>query len=464
MDLWKWFGLVCVLASIRNGLQAADVSDLVESLPGQPPVKFKQYAGYVTVSKSHGRAFFYWFVEADSKKASSLPVAFWFNGGPGCSSVGVGALLELGPFFPNYNGTGLIRNKHSWNKLANIVFVESPASVGFSYSNTSSDYSYFSDDLTAKDNLAFTLGWYEKFPEYKKNELYLTGESFAGHYLPELAQQILNYNELQASSNKINFKGFAVGNPATDAYSDNLGATDFYHSHSLISDETYKKLKDNCDFAYDLPVDYSLHNATCLNTSNYALDVVMREINIYNIYGPSCNPPAKSGRPAFVQSLGMVRLAGVNPCAPDNVYPFLNSPQVKAALHARADINWTECSRVVGANYTIPDYTRSMLPLYRELLTKGIRIWVYSGDTDGVVPTTSTRYWLAKLNLSIETVWYPWNHSSQVGGWSQTYTNLTFATVRDAGHEVPQYQPGRALKLFKHFLKGQSLPTFNYTK
>lgn len=83
MDLWKLFGLICLyfLVLFLNGLQAADVSDLVESLPGQPPVKFKQYAGYVTVSKSHGRAFFYWFVEADHKKASSLPVAFWFNGG-----------------------------------------------------------------------------------------------------------------------------------------------------------------------------------------------------------------------------------------------------------------------------------------------------------------------------------------------------------------------------------------------
>jgi hypothetical protein len=50
----------------------------------------------------------------------------------------------------------------------------------------------------------------------------------------------------------------------------------------------------------------------------------------------------------------------------------------------------------------------------------------------------------------------------QVGGWSQVYTNLTFATVREAGHEVPEYQPGRALQLFKHFLKGQPLPTFNY--
>lgn len=113
-----FFPLICcfMASTYLKGIQGADVSNRVESLPGQPPVKFKQYAGYITVSESHKRAFFYWFVEADHEKAASQPLAFWFNGGPGCSSVGVGALEELGPFFPNYNGTGLVRNKHSWNK------------------------------------------------------------------------------------------------------------------------------------------------------------------------------------------------------------------------------------------------------------------------------------------------------------------------------------------------------------
>jgi hypothetical protein len=172
------------VAAAEAGAQGGGggVADLVTSLPGQPAgVEFKQYAGYVTVSEEHGRALFYWFVEADHKDAASLPVALWFNGGPGCSSVGSGFLQELGPFFPNADGTGLIRNKQSWNKYANIVFVESPTAVGYSYSNTSSDYELFTDKLTAEDNLAFILGWYVKFPKYKKNEFYLTGESFAGN-------------------------------------------------------------------------------------------------------------------------------------------------------------------------------------------------------------------------------------------------------------------------------------------
>lgn len=62
-------------------VEGADPSQRVENLPGQPAVQFEQYAGYVTVHEAKGRALFYWFVEADHKKASSLPISFWFNGG-----------------------------------------------------------------------------------------------------------------------------------------------------------------------------------------------------------------------------------------------------------------------------------------------------------------------------------------------------------------------------------------------
>ena len=48
----------------------------------------------------------------------------------------------------------------------------------------------------------------------------------------------------------------------------------------------------------------------------------------------------------------------------------------------------------------------------------------------------------------------------QVGGYAEAYKGgLTFATVREAGHQVPSYQPARALSLIMHFLNGTPLPT-----
>jgi hypothetical protein len=75
--------LVLVVMSLEPGrtVQAADPAHRVSSLPGQPAVRFGQYAGYVTVDEEKGKALFYWLVEADHLKASTMPISFWFNGG-----------------------------------------------------------------------------------------------------------------------------------------------------------------------------------------------------------------------------------------------------------------------------------------------------------------------------------------------------------------------------------------------
>ncbi|KAK3025248.1 hypothetical protein RJ639_044596 [Escallonia herrerae] len=77
---------------------------------------------------------------------------------------------------------------------ANIIFLESPAGVGVSYSNTTSDYNRSGDNKTALDSYTFLVNWLERFPEYKTRVFYLTGENCAGHYVPQLAQTILHHN------------------------------------------------------------------------------------------------------------------------------------------------------------------------------------------------------------------------------------------------------------------------------
>lgn len=112
--------------------------DRIAALPGQPNVSFQQFSGYVTVNQVSGRALFYWLTEAVHKPLSK-PLVVWLNGGPGCSSVAYGASEEIGPFRLNKTASGLYLNKFSWNTEANLLFLETPAGVGFSYSNTSSD-------------------------------------------------------------------------------------------------------------------------------------------------------------------------------------------------------------------------------------------------------------------------------------------------------------------------------------
>ncbi|KHN13331.1 Serine carboxypeptidase-like 34 [Glycine soja] len=68
---------------------------------------------------------------------------------PGCSSIGYGEAEELGPFFPQDSSQPKLKlNPYSWNNAANLLFLESPVGVGFSYTNTSSDISELGDTIT----------------------------------------------------------------------------------------------------------------------------------------------------------------------------------------------------------------------------------------------------------------------------------------------------------------------------
>ncbi len=116
----------------------------------------------------------YVFVEAESDPMSR-PVLLWLNGGPGCSSMD-GLMYEHGPLLVNHNGTELVRNPHSWSTVANVLYLEAPAGVGFSYPPPTGS---FGANQTAVDNTEALIAWFADFPEYKVNDFYISGESCA---------------------------------------------------------------------------------------------------------------------------------------------------------------------------------------------------------------------------------------------------------------------------------------------
>ncbi|XP_017250276.1 serine carboxypeptidase 24 [Daucus carota subsp. sativus] len=427
--------------------------DRITSLPGQPPVKFSQFSGYVTVDEQEGRALFYWLTEATGNSLNK-PLVLWLNGGPGCSSVAYGASEEIGPFRVNKTASSLYLNKHSWNRDANILFLESPAGVGFSYSNTSSNLLDSGDKRTAQDALVFLIKWMSRFPQYKHREFYISGESYAGHYVPQLAEKIYDYNKA-TSQPAINLKGFIVGNAVTDNYYDNIGTVSYWWTHSVISDATYKWIMKSCDFKADKS------SKECDKAVSYALDYEFGDIDPYSIYTPFCKPNNSSaGSLRLKNTLLRRRASGYDPCTENYAEIYYNRPDVQRALHANSTgipYKWTACSDILIRNWN--DSATSMIPTYKKLIAGGLRIWIFSGDTDSVVPVTATRFALSHMNLTVQTRWYPWYTGGQVGGWTEVYDGLTFATVRGAGHEVPLFEPKRALIMFQTFLGGKRLPS-----
>uniref|UniRef100_A0ACD5WRK7 Uncharacterized protein n=1 Tax=Avena sativa TaxID=4498 RepID=A0ACD5WRK7_AVESA len=441
-----------VVAAAEAGRKEAD---RVDALPGQPRgVDFAQYAGYVTVDPNAGRALFYYLAEAvggngngSASSSKPKPLLLWLNGGPGCSSLGYGAMEELGPFRVMSDGKTLYRNPYSWNHVANVLFLESPAGVGYSYSNSTADYSRGGDNRTAEDSYAFLANWMERFPEYKGREFYITGESYAGHYVPQLAHAILRH-----ASPAINLRGIMIGNAVINDWTDTKGMYDFFWSHALISDEAADGINRNCNFTARAP-----SNDLCDDASSEA-DESLRDIDIYNIYAPNCQSPETLVTPPITPSI-----EHFDPCTDYYVDAYLNRPDVQKALHAnvtRLDHPWSACSEVLRR---WADSATTVLPILRELMQRNIRVWVYSGDTDGRVPVTSSRLSVNQLQLPVLAKWRPWFSSTtgagEVGGYVVQYKgDLSLVTVRGAGHEVPSYQPQRALVLVQSFLTGTTLP------
>ncbi|KAK3422939.1 hypothetical protein EUGRSUZ_G03287, partial [Eucalyptus grandis] len=403
--------------------------DRIKRLPGQPPVEFDHYGGYVTVDKSAGQ---------NKDSCTSL----WLTGGPGCSSLGYGATQEHGPFRVHSDGKTLYKNKFAWNIAANMLFLESPAGVGFSYSNTTSDYRTNGDSKTAADNYVFLLNWLERFPEYKNRDFYISGESYAGHYVPQLAHNIL-YNNKKANKTLINLKGVIIGNAVINDETDEIGMYEYLVSHALISDETWYAIQKYCDFSPNVTNQVD----QCNSALNEADDDVS-SIDIYNIYAPLCFSSNLTSHPK------KTNIKNFDPCSEDYLHAYLNRKDVQEALHAnvtKLDHDWEACGDDVIEKWG--DSPKTIVPLLQEFMANGVRVWVYSGDTDGIVPVTSTQRSLSKMSLPTKSPWRPWFLGGEVGGYVQVYEgDLTFVTVRGAGHMVPSYQPERALSLITHFL------------
>ncbi|PAN07218.1 hypothetical protein PAHAL_1G319300 [Panicum hallii] len=457
---------VSAAAQVDAVAAAQQAADRVAGLPGQPPVGFAQYAGYVTVNETHGRALFYWFFEATAAP-DKKPLVLWLNGGPGCSSIGYGEAEELGPFLVQKGKPELKWNNYSWNTEANLMFLESPVGVGFSYTNTSSDLQKLGDKITADDAYVFLLNWFKRFPQYKSHDFYIAGESYAGHYVPQLSEKIFDGNRAGPKESYINFKGLMVGNALMDDETDQTGMIDYAWDHAVISDRVYADVKARCNF--------SMVNVT--DACSAALQeyfAVYHLIDMYSLYTPVCtdgsgSSAARDGhRKVAVHGAAprifskyrgwIMKPAGYDPCTAEYAEAYFNRPDVQAALHAnvtKIGYNWTHCSDVIS---TWNDAAFSTLPIIRKLIAGGLRVWVFSGDTDGRIPVTATRLTLNKLGLKTVQEWTPWYDHLQVGGWTIVYEGLTFVTIRGAGHEVPMHAPRQALTLFSNFLAGTKMP------
>ena len=100
----------------------------------------------------------------------------------------------------------------SWNKIANVIYLEAPVGVGFSYSEDSNEYHNITDAESSLDNYRFLASFFEVFGDrFGEHDFYITAESYGGHYGPTLAEQLID------NENSINMKGLWIGNPGINS-------------------------------------------------------------------------------------------------------------------------------------------------------------------------------------------------------------------------------------------------------
>jgi serine carboxypeptidase-like clade 2 len=342
-----------------------------------------------------------------------------------------GLLSENGPFYPNVDGT-LINNPYGWNTVANVLYIESPAQVGFSYMPGSPQ---FNDTITAQDNYNVLKGWFAQFPQFGNNKFMLSGESYAGHYVPQLTKQILEARKLHPDGlPQKNFRGFMVGNPSTrQDYDFGDSLTKYYQSHGMLrlTDNDQNNLLGDFD-AYDILQDIC-HINQILKAARYPHPVVdqLRSKPIPDRFFVH-NAPA---------------------CVEDWLTTYLNRKDVQTALGA-IPTKWQDCA---GPKYSFGQM--SIIPLYQEFMdTSDIQIMVYSGDMDTVINFIGTESWINSMNRPVVDKWQPWYYKQnehlphQVAGWRIKFDRMEYRTVLSAGHLVPRHAPFQALLMLKEFL------------
>jgi len=142
----------------------------------------------------------------------------------------------------------------------------------------------------------------------------------------------------------------------------------------------------------------------------------------------------------------------------DDPFPndFFNKDSTKEKLNVRKEITYEQCNAYINMNYKFSD----SLKIYNDtLLNSGLRLWFYSGDTDGAVPFTGTIKWLPKLNMDITEPYRKWVVNEQTAGYVQSYDSMVFVTILGTGHMAPQWKREEAFTMFNAFLKGERLPT-----
>ncbi|KUI65651.1 Serine-type carboxypeptidase F [Cytospora mali] len=426
----------------------------------------ESYAGTLPVGEVgdsvDGRMFF-WFFPTTSAN-DSKEIIIWLNGGPGCSSLS-GLLQENGPFLWQSGTFKPYANPWSWHHLSNVVWVEQPIGTGFSTGTVTAE----NEDDVAQQFMGFWKNFVDAFGmhEYK---VYITGESYAGAYCPYIASNMLDANDTRY----FDVKGMLIYDPSISGGSATNAPTNYFVQHwsnvMPFNDSTVAQIANaSKECGYDEYTDkyltfppYGHQPDICqgpginANCTHYlpGCDIFDLAINSISEANPGFN---------------IYQVAQLLP-VPDDVLGFpytqmflspgqqlyFNRNDVKQAIHAPKDVNWTICSDEHVFNGT-DDSDPSSYRTIPDVIDRTKNVQIAHGTMDMVLLANATLLaiqnmtWGGRLGFHREPrepLFVPHHPNPAVEGSSgqgvlgtwHSERGLTWALVDLAGHQVPTWQ------------------------
>ncbi|XP_031248001.1 serine carboxypeptidase-like 1 isoform X2 [Pistacia vera] len=458
--------IIILLLVLTKVVASHSSISIVKTLPGFPGnLPFKLETGYIGVDDLDNEQLFYYFIESE-RSPEDDPLMLWLIGGPGCSALSA-LVYEIGPLSFNYKKSRdfptFVLNPYSWTKVANIIFLDAPVGSGFSYAKSWQGFN-MTDTISAAQTYSFLRKWLSNHPKFLKNQLYIAGDSYSGKIVPMIVQEISDGIDARIEP-IMNLKGYVLGNPVTDDNKDKNSRIQFAYLKALITHEIYESAKTYCKGEYT-NVDPS--NGLC---KLYLQNVTecTENLDIANILEPGCSMYA-SPKPKLLtwdrsilmeQDFSDFLLSPAQPptswCRVYNYYysyEWANDKTVQRALGVREGTikDWARCNQSILYTEDVP----SSLYYHRNLIKRGYRVLIYSGDLDMAVPYVGTETWIKSLNLTVESGWQPWSVEGQVAGYWMQYAegiySLTYATVKGGGHTAPEYKPKECLAMISRWL------------
>ncbi|GAB7357095.1 hypothetical protein MBLNU459_g7903t3 [Dothideomycetes sp. NU459] len=461
---------------------------------------------------------FFWFFES-RKDPHNAPLAIWLNGGPGGSSL-MGALAENGPCFVNDDSNSTYNNPWSWNNEVNILYIDQPNQVGFSYdtpTNVTVDLAYagmdekninvvnFADGVpeqnatfligtTFSQNETFTANttahaavafwhfaqtWFEEFPQYKPHDekISLFTESYGGRYGPSFVSHFMKQNELISN-------GTLTGDGLHYLHMDTLGIingcintedqasayvtfpwNNTYNIKGFTEDQYHRAM-----FEFLRPDGLRDQIRECRRLELESDPNDYGEVEKVNAYCAQTELNLSNSTTDVYMSSGSVGWFDItHPLAdafpPQYLTGFLNQNWVQKALGV--PVNHSAISiPVYSAFQSTGDIVKGgLLEAIAYVLDHGVKVTLFYGDRDYACN------WVGGEASSLKVPWQSQDEFASAGysplvvspvhsaGLTRQYGNFSFTRVYQAGHLVPSYQPEAAYEIFMRAILGKDIAT-----